>query len=88
MNPHDWIAQLQRRLPFSAWPSWASEALAGVVLEAALLLVIPHVGYRIAVACLASLAYEGFLDPRGWNRRDVLQRLSGQALVELVRWLL
>ncbi len=83
-----WIAYVQTHLPFgiNEWPSWANEALGGILLGLpALALVAARHPILAAVAVVAahtlSEVYEQEFDARGYLAQDVLERARGLLLV-------
>lgn len=69
-----------------SWPSWVVEAIAGLGLQLALHLWGPghYLWLYWLVGLKISVAYELWLDRHGWSWRDVLQRVPGQVLGEII----
>lgn len=67
------------------WPSWRVELVAGILLQGFLRLWGPGHAFWLywIVAMAISVMYELWLDRHGWSLKDVLQRVPGQALVEV-----
>lgn len=69
-----------------SWPSWIVELLAGLGLQLALHVWGPGHPWWLywLVSTKISVAYELWLDRHGWSWRDVLERVPGQLLGELL----